>query len=264
MIDNIKKVLKKEDGVLVFNSEGRLVKLDFDEYKVFDKYGKLVSFPKNINSNEKRVVELLCDLNMMRYKNYIPKKVKKNYGQKLYFADSEESIYDAPVLAHIAVTDKCNMQCKYCSVRQAHGRIKNKELTTKQWKKIIKHLSDCGVFQIGFTGGEPTLRKDIHELMRFTESIGCVCNLTTNGWFLSEDFVKEMAATGIKQCQISLDSFNERIHDGLRGEGSLKRVLSAIKLLQRYGIAVGIDCVVSTNNVKDIPTMIKKCLMKFS
>jgi len=113
-------------------------------------------------------------------------------------------------------------------------------------------LGDYGVFQIGFTGGEPTLRKDIHELMRFTESIGCVCNLTTNGWFLSEDFVKEMAKTEIKQCQISVDSFNEDIHDRLRGKGSLNRAIKAIKLLQKYQIHVGIDCVVSKNNIKEV------------
>ena len=95
--------------------------------------------------------------------------------------------------------------------------------------------------------------------MRFTESVGCVCNLTTNGWVLDEDFVQEMAKTGIKQCQVSLDSFDEEIHDKLRGRGSLKRALNAIALLQKNNIVVGIDCVVSKNNINSIQNLIKKC-----
>lgn len=259
MITNIKKVIKQKGQYLVFNSNGRLVKLTKEEYNVFEKFGKKKSFPKDINPFEKKILEELCGLELIDYPDYSPKEVKKKYGAWLYHANSPEPLQEAPFLAHLAVTATCNMRCKYCSVRKAHQRKEVKDLSTDQWKKIIKKLSNCGVFQIGFTGGEPTLRKDIHELMRFTESLGCVCNLTTNGWFLSEDFVKEMAKTGIKQCQVSLDSFNEEIHDRLRGKGSLKKVIKAIKLLQKYKIHVGIDCVVSKNNIKDIPCMIKKC-----
>ena len=258
MIENIKKILQRENKVLVFNNKGRLVELNHEEFAVFDAYGKLENFPQEISSREKEMLQLLCDLELVEYKNYAPKEIRKKYSNRLYTANSPNALQDAPFLAHLAVTTKCNMQCKYCSVRKAHAR-NDKELSTEQWKLIIKKLSNAGVFQIGFTGGEPTLRKDIHELMRFTESVGCVCNLTTNGWLLDEEFVKEMAKTGIKQCQISLDSFDENIHDTLRGKGSLKRVVQAIELLQLHNVHVGIDCVVSKNNIKSIPFMIKEC-----
>lgn len=259
MISKIKKVVKKGEKTLVFNSKGRLVELTKEEYEVFNKFGKLKTFPKNISKEEKELLELLCNLELIEYEDYKPKQIKKTYSDKLYHASSSEPLQEAPFLAHIAVTDKCNMHCKYCSVRKAHKRNKIEELSTEDWKKVIKTLSDCGVFQIGFTGGEPTLRKDINELMRFTEEIGCVCNLTTNGWNLDENFVKKMKEIGIQQCQVSLDSFDEKTHDRLRGEGSLKRVLKAIELLHKHGIHVGIDCVVSKNNIKNIPNMIKKC-----
>ncbi|MBS3139819.1 radical SAM protein [Candidatus Woesearchaeota archaeon] len=259
MITNVRKIVKQKDQNLVFNSNGRLVKLTGEEYDVFDKFGTEKSFPKDINPNEKKILEELCDLELIDFPDYSPKEVKKKFSDQLYRSNSSEPLQRAPFLAHLAVTTACNMHCKYCSVRKAHQRKEIKELTTEQWKTIIKKLGDYGVFQIGFTGGEPTLRKDIHELMRFTESIGCVCNLTTNGWFLSEDFVKEMAKTEIKQCQISVDSFNEDIHDRLRGKGSLNRAIKAIKLLQKYQIHVGIDCVVSKNNIKDVLNLINRC-----
>jgi len=259
VIDKIKKVVERENKFLVFNSNGRLVELSNEEYSIFKKFGELKEFPTKINEQEKEVLELLCDLELIEYTNYATKKIKKQYSSKLYDANSINPVGDAPFLAHLAVTTNCNMHCKYCSVRNAHQKINTKELSTEQWKTIIKKLSDAGVFQIGFTGGEPTLRKDIHELMRFTESVGCVCNLTTNCWDLNEQFIDEMVKTGIRQCQVSLDSFNDEIHDKLRGQGSLKRVVKSIELLQKKGIHVGIDCVISTNNIKDILNMIKKC-----
>jgi len=257
MIDKIKKIVEEEGKVKVFNSKGRLVELENNEFEVFKKYGRLETFPKEIETGEKETLGQLCDLELIQYQDYKPKETKKKYSTKLYTLNSPEPLQKAPLLAHLAVTSKCNMRCIYCSVREAHQNIK--ELTTEQWKKIIKKLSDSGVFQIGFTGGEPTLRKDIHELMKYTEEIGCVCNLTTNGWVLTEEFVKEMAKTGIQQCQISFDSFNEEIHDRLRGKGSLKKVVKAIELLHKNNIHIGIDCVVSKNNIKDIGNMIKRC-----
>ncbi|MFH1211199.1 MAG: radical SAM protein [archaeon] len=257
MIHNIKKMVQKEDRAKIFNKKGRLVEITGKELESFNKYGEMKKFPKDINEEEKEALELLCDLELIEYEDYKPKEVKKKYSNQLYNVNSEEPLQEAPFLAHLAITTKCNMRCTYCSVREAHQNVQ--ELTTEQWKNIIKKLSESGVFQIGFTGGEPTLRKDVNELMRYTEEIGCVCNLTTNGWQLNEEFVKEMAETGIQQCQISLDSFDEEVHDRLRGKGSLARVVEAIKILQKHKIHVGIDCVVSKNNIKDVGNMIKKC-----
>ena len=148
------------------------------------------------------------------------------------------------------------MCCVYCSVRKLHTK-NQKELSTEEWKKIIKKLADWGVFQIGFTGGEPTLRKDLPELVKFTHECGCVCNLTTNGWFLDEQIVDGLVNSGMKQCQISLDSHIPEIHNRLRGKNSCERVIKAINLLQKKGIQVGIDCVVSKNNIDSILEMIK-------
>jgi KxxxW cyclic peptide radical SAM maturase len=170
--------------------------------------------------------------------------------------NSDKPLYPAPVLAHLAITNRCNMHCKYCSVRNLHEKIEDLELSTADWKKIIDILADWGVFQIGFTGGEPTLRKDLPELIKYVRDKGCVCNLTTNGWFVDEKMVEAFKDAEMTQCQISLDSHIPEIHNTLRGIGSHERVLKSIKLLQEKGIAVGVDTVVSKNNIHTIPEMI--------
>ncbi len=252
MIKDIIKVEKKNQEYLIFSSEGMLLSLDKKEYSVLKKYGEL----KKINEENKEFLSKLVSYGILEFENFKAKEVKKEYDLSLTNHNSSKPIYPAPVLAHLSITNKCNMACTYCSVRKIHG-INNKELTTDQWKKIISKLAKWGVFQIGFTGGEPTLRKDLPELIKFTREKGCVCNLTTNGWFLDEKMVDKLIIAGITQCQVSMDSHIKEVHEKLRGKCSLARVKKAIKLLQKKGVAVGIDCVLSKNNLKSIPNFIK-------
>lgn len=257
MIQNIIKFRKINNGAMIFSSSGRIVKLDKNEFNVWHKYKDKIFFPKTAYEEEKMKLDHLCGLDILSFRNYRPKNKNLVYSKILCSSNDDKPIYSSPLLAHLAITNVCNMHCEYCSVREAHSN--SKDLDTKTWKKIIKKLADFGVFQIGFTGGEPTLRKDIFELIKYTKKQGCVCNLTTNGWVLSEHFVKNLKKNGLTQCQISLDSFNGDVHDKLRGKGSLQRVISAIELLQKQNVCVGIDCVVSKNNIKEIPDLIKEC-----
>lgn len=255
MIKEIVKIEKKENECLVFGSEGMLLSLEKDEYEILEKYGHL----KKINQENKNFLAVLADYGLLCFEDYSPKKsgeIKKEYDLSLLNHNSSTPLYSAPVLAHLSITNKCNMACAYCSVRKIHHK-NNAELDTEQWKEIISKLSKWGVFQIGFTGGEPTLRKDLPELVKFTKSKGCVCNLTTNGWFLNEKLVDELVEAGITQCQISMDSHIKKTHETLRGKGSYFRVVKSIKLLQKKGVTVGIDCVVSKNNLSSLPKFIK-------
>ena len=253
MIKDIVKIKREGKDFLIFSSFGMLISLDKKEYSIFKKYGK----SKKISSKHKDFLGKLASYGILEFENYKPEIIKKEYDLSLKDHDSSKPIYPAPVLAHLAITNKCNMACKYCSVRNLHKKICSNELSTSQWKKIISKLSNWGVFQIGFTGGEPTLRKDIIELVYYVHKKGCACNLTTNGWFLDEKLVKELSDAGLKQCQVSLDSHILQIHEKLRGEGSFARVIKSIELLKKKGIAVGIDCVVSKNNIHTIPSFIK-------
>lgn len=254
MIKDIIKIEKKHQEYLIFGSEGMLLSLEPEEYEIFNKYYK----DKKINLEHREFFAKLVDYGLLEFEDYKSKNnsVKKEYDLSLMNHNSSNPLYNAPVLAHLSITNKCNMACVYCSVRGIH-KFDSKELSTEEWKTIISKLAKWGVFQIGFTGGEPTLRKDLPELIEFTRKQGCVCNLTTNGWFLDEILVDKLVGAGITQCQVSMDSHILRVHEKLRGSGSFKRVVKAIKILQKKGIQVGIDCVVSKNNIKTIPGFIK-------
>lgn len=244
---NIIKIKKEGDENLIFTSDGMLISLSNQEFKIFSEFGS----KKKINKEHVEFLGKLASYGALEFDDFEPEEKKREYDLSLKNHNSSKPLYPAPVLAHLSITNKCNMACKYCSVRKLHKTC-DKELSTKQWKEIITKLADWGVFQIGFTGGEPTLRKDLPELVEHVHKQGCVFNLTTNGWFLDERLVYKLVCSGMKQCQISLDSHLPKVHDKLRGNNSHNRVINSIKILKNYGVAVGIDCVVSKNNIKDI------------
>ena len=251
MYNEIVNIRKEGKEYLIFTSRGLLLSLDEQEYLIFEKYGKRQLLDKEHHG----LLSNLCDQGVLKFKDYAPKPAKKSYDLSLVSHQGSAPLYPAPVLAHLAITHTCNMRCAYCSVRKLHT-AHTPDLSTKQWTKVITDLARWGVFQIGFTGGEPTLRKDLPLLVRHVHDQGCVCNLTTNGWLLEEPLVEALVTAGLKQCQISLDSHLAPTHEKLRGDGSYARVMNAIALLQQKGVAVGIDCVVSKNNLKDIPGFI--------
>jgi radical SAM protein with 4Fe4S-binding SPASM domain len=255
MIDGLKLVRRRGDGWLLFTRRGMLLSLDGHEYGIFKRHRDAVRFPESAGREEKDFISMLCSYGILKYEGFVPPDIPKRYGKSLNHADGAEPIYPSPVLAHLSVTRACNMGCRYCSVRGMHDG--KGELSTEQWKTIIRKLNEWGVFQIGLTGGEPTLRGDIVELARYTESLGSTFNLTTNGWFLDEDLVVRLKEAGLQQCQVSLDSHIPRVHDELRGEGSWERVRSAIGLLKKHGIPVGIDTVVTRRNIGHIMDFIE-------
>ncbi|MGB9669151.1 MAG: radical SAM/SPASM domain-containing protein, partial [Anaerolineales bacterium] len=85
-----------------------------------------------------------------------------------------------------------------------------KELTTTEWKEIISKSWQAGIPHIIFTGGEPTLRKDLVELIAYTETLGQVCGLITDGLNLVEDtYLEEILQAGLDHILITLDVENE-------------------------------------------------------
>lgn len=83
-------------------------------------------------------------------------------------------------------------------------------LGTEEWKQILKNSWDAGIPHVVFTGGEPTLRPDVAELIKFTEELGQVCGLITDGHKLSSaEYLKEILQAGLDHLMIVLNPDNE-------------------------------------------------------
>lgn len=92
-----------------------------------------------------------------------------------------------------------------------------RELLTDEWKTILKKAWDAGIPQVVFTGGEPTLRHDLPELVAFAESLGQVTGLLTDGLRLSETaYLHQLLQSGLDHVMLLLDPSNEISWEALR------------------------------------------------
>lgn len=97
-----------------------------------------------------------------------------------------------------------------------HDRV-SRELLSEEWKQILDKAWNAGVPQVIFTGGEPTLRPDLHDLITYAENLGMVSGLITNGLRLSETkYLHEILGSGLDYVMILLDPTEDSCWEAIR------------------------------------------------
>ncbi|MHA1214275.1 MAG: PqqD family peptide modification chaperone [Candidatus Hodarchaeales archaeon] len=123
---------------------------------------------------------------------------------------------NAPLRMDLALTYRCNNSCDHCYNQPNSANAT--ELDTTTWKQILERLWDLGIPHVAFTGGEPTLRNDLYDLIDHAENIGIVTGLITNGRKLSdENYVNRLVTAGLDHIQITFESSNKSIHNKMVG-----------------------------------------------
>jgi len=158
--------------------------------------------------------------------------------------------YSAPLRMDLALTFRCQNNCVHC---YAGGPHETEELTTEQWKTVIDRLQQIGVFIVTFTGGEPTLREDLTELLHHAQSKGIVTGLITNGRRLKdEDYVQALEKAGLDFVQITLESHEAKVHDAITAvKGSWKETVAGIKNAVASQIYATTNTTLSQQNAGD-------------
>jgi MoaA/NifB/PqqE/SkfB family radical SAM enzyme len=127
-------------------------------------------------------------------------------------------------------------------------------MTTEQVKGMIDSLSRMGVKRIGFTGGEPLLRRDIGEILDYAKSKGMKTTLFSNGALVPR-MIDEL-----KSLDLLLLSFDgpREVQDNQRMNGAYDSVVKAIKVAKKARIKVWTNTVITKENVKHIPFILKQ------
>lgn len=156
-----------------------------------------------------------------------------------------------------ALTYRCNAGCPMCSI--ANYKSRKNELGTGEVKSVIDQLRRISVDEIRFFGGEPLLRKDLVELVRYTATKGIKPTVFTNGYLLSEKKVKELKDAGIWQVWVGIDSPCCNDHNTSRKlPGCFENAVRGIKHCVKSGIKVTIVTVATKSALKngDVETII--------
>ncbi|MEM3602666.1 MAG: radical SAM protein [Candidatus Bathyarchaeia archaeon] len=158
--------------------------------------------------------------------------------------------YSAPLRMDMAITFRCQNNCIHC---YAGGPHETYELGTEQWKEIVDRLEEIGVFILTFTGGEPTLREDLPELLFYAQKRGMVTGLITNGRALKDmAYVENLEKAGLDFVQITLESHKPETHDLITAtEGSWNETVAGIKNALKSQIYVTTNTTLNKHNAYD-------------
>lgn len=174
-----------------------------------------------------------------------------------------------PILGEIAVTYRCNNRCEFCYAgcgggsgcsapldRPGSGDAR-KEMDAGEVRRVIDiFAAEAKIPFFSFTGGEPLLREDLEDFMRYAASKGLRVNLITNGTLATPERAKSLYDAGLRTAQVSLESPEPAIHDELCGSpGSHARTLAGIKALQAAGIAVQTNTTITAFNRGSLAAM---------
>ncbi len=146
----------------------------------------------------------------------------------------------------------CNLKCLHCYAagQELSGEA---ELSTDEWKKIIDSLRKIGVPQITFTGGEPTMRDDLAELIEHGQWF--VTRLNTNGVKLTKEYCESLKEASLDSIQITFYSSDEKIHNELVGAEGYQKTLDGIKNALEAGMSVSINTPLCTLNEDYVSTL---------
>ncbi|HDZ46706.1 hypothetical protein LCGC14_0159070 [marine sediment metagenome] len=157
------------------------------------------------------------------------------------------------------LTYRCPLQCAYCSNPLAFTRHQN-ELDTEAWFDVLRQARAMGAVQLGFSGGEPLIRKDLEALVSEARQLGFYTNLITSGVGLTPQRVDALAEAGLDHIQISLQAADPELAQVLAGSTKAHaNKLAMAKAVKAAGYPMVLNVVLHRHNIDQIGDLIALC-----
>lgn len=164
----------------------------------------------------------------------------------------------------ISLTDACNLRCVYCMPEHMTFKRREELLTDEEILRLVRVFADLGVDKIRLTGGEPTIRPRLVELVRRIKSTPGIKELTmtTNGLLLPE-LALPLKQAGLDRVNISLDTLNPEKFRAITRWGRLEDVMAGIHAAEAAGLEpIKLNCVVTRGfNEEDVVDLARLTLI---
>jgi len=166
-------------------------------------------------------------------------------------AGSEQSNQTKPLWLLAELTYRCPLQCPYCSNPVEIAKYGN-ELSTEDWFRVMQQARAMGSTQLGFSGGEPLVRKDLEELIAEARRLGYYTNLITSGVGMDEDRVKAFKEAGLDHIQISFQASNEELNNFIGGTKSFQHKTEMARVVKKHNYPMVLNIVLHRKNIDQI------------
>lgn len=211
----------------------------------FENNEDIIDINKIQNDNYFPEDSLINKINSIKQIKYIPILENEKVGNNFSFAD----------IAYIELTRKCNLQCKHC-LNNSGIEIPN-ALSEDEMNNLVEKLSDAGLQEVRFTGGEPLLFPAIYKIIHNATEKGLFVSIGTNGTLINNEIALKLKKAGLKKAIVSIDG-TEKMNDEIRGKGSFKKAINGIEVLTNNGIDVRINSVIMHSNMEDVISFAKE------
>jgi PqqA peptide cyclase len=172
-------------------------------------------------------------------------------------SDSVAEEIGIPLAVLLEVTHRCPLQCPYCSnpLELERGGA---ELSTEEWKRVLSELAEIGVLQVHFSGGEPTARKDLVELVQHASDAGLYSNLITSAVLLTRDRLAALADAGLCHVQISFQGNEPAVADRVAGYNNAHaRKIEVARWTRELDLPLTVNAVMHRQNLHQLLDMIE-------
>jgi MoaA/NifB/PqqE/SkfB family radical SAM enzyme len=159
---------------------------------------------------------------------------------------------DLPIWAQLNITWKCNLDCVYCT---EYDNSKDHV----PYDDLIRRIDKCkelGTLHTDLIGGEPMLHPDLVRLMTYVTQNGMTTGMTTNGFLLTEDRLKQLMDAGMGRIQISLDALNPTPGT----PKSLKTLRKKIEMVAKYPIWFRVNTVICEQTINEVQEVAEFCI----
>ena len=163
----------------------------------------------------------------------------------------EQNNQEKPLWLLAELTYRCPLQCPYCSNPVEMAKYKN-ELTTEDWFRVMQQARKIGATQLGFSGGEPLVRKDLEDLIKEARRLGFYTNLITSGVGMDESRIVAFKEAGLDHIQISFQASNEELNNYIGKSKSFQHKYEMARLVKKYEYPMVLNIVLHRKNVDQI------------
>jgi pyrroloquinoline quinone biosynthesis protein E len=169
---------------------------------------------------------------------------------------STSSCSRAPLGLLAELTHRCPLQCPYCSNPLELERV-NRELSTAEWQDVMRQAAALGVLQLHLSGGEPSIRTDLEDILETAVEVGLYTNLITSGVALTRERLERMAKIGIDHVQLSLQDVDAANGDRIAAyKGAFAKKREFAGWVKELGLPLTINVPVHRQNIGNLPAII--------
>ena len=153
------------------------------------------------------------------------------------------------------LTYRCPLQCLYCSNPLDYARYQD-ELSTAEWCRVLHEGRALGATQLGFSGGEPLVRKDLEALVAEARGLGYYTNLLTSGIGMDEARLAALKQAGLDHIQLSFQANSQELNDYLGGARTFERKRAIARLIKQYDYPMVLNVVLHRYNLDHLEHII--------